>query len=348
MKGKDFSDTLLPKGMLMKSIRTLKRVMTFRLLFMVLLTGLVILLKEPLNCPAQTPAEYAEKPSQGPDQGPAPQNLPKKIASLTPRGWEIFDKVKQFTPQNLYEQIDGRAEFFLAYDIIRMTFASFIHNDNQGQFIDLSIYDMGSSTNAFGVFSGERSPGETPVRLGRKGYRSDANFFIWKGRYYIRIIASESTDEFQKIGMDLARKVTGFLVDAGDSVWGLLALPRADRVPGSVQYVKVDAMGLDFMKETYMARYRKKNAMVTAFLSRRDTPETAKEVVSRYKEYARKYGKRVDRIKQDGVELTICDMGGDFDVIFQKGRFVGGVSSVDGPTLALQTAIDLWNQLPKE
>lgn len=332
----------------MESARILKRVMAQWLPLLVLVTGLAILLKEPLSCPAQTPTEYAEKPSQEPGQGPPPQNLPKKIASLAPRGWEIFDKVKQFTPRNLYEQIDGRAEFFLAYDIIRMTFASFIHNDNEGQFIDLSIYDMGSSTNAFGVFSGERSPGETPVRLGRKGYSSDANFFIWKGRYYIRIIASDSTDEFKKIGMDLARQVTDLLVDAGDSVWGLSALPQTDRVPESERYVRVDAMGLDFMKETYMARYRKENATVTAFLSRRDTPETARAIVSRYKEYARKYGERVDRIKQDGVELTICDMGGDFDVIFQKGRLVGGVSSVDDPTLALRAAIDLWNQLPHE
>jgi hypothetical protein len=328
--------------------KILKRVMALRLLLLALVTGLAILPKEPISCLAQTPTEYAEKPSQEPAQSPAPQDLPKKIASLAPRGWETFDKVKQFTPKNLYEQIDGRAEFFLAYDIIRMTFASFINNANEGQFIDLSIYDMGSSTNAFGVFSSERSPGETPVRLGRKGYRSEANFYIWKGRYYIRIIASESTDEFKKIGTDLARKVTGLLVDAGDSVWGLSALPRADRVPESERYVRVDAMGLDFMKETYMARYRKENATVTAFLSRRDTPETARAVVSRYKEYARKYGEKVDHIKQDGVELAICDMGGDFDVIFQKGRMVGGVSSVDGPTLALRAAIDLWNQLPHE
>ena len=334
--------------MLMKSARILKRVMALWLLLLVLVTGLAIQLKEPLSCSAQTPTEYAEKQSQETARGPAPQHLPKKIASLAPKGWEIFDKVKQFTPQSLYDQIDGRAEFFLAYDIIRMTFAGFINNANEGQFIDLSIYDMGSSTNAFGVFSGERSPGETPVPLGRKGYRSGANFYIWKGRYYIRIIASESTDEFKKIGMDLAGQVTGFLVDAGDSVWGLSALPRAGRVPGSERYVKVDAMGLDFMKETYMARYRKGDATVTAFLSRRDTPETAKTVVSHYREYAQKYGERADRIEQNGVELTICHMGGDFDVIFQKGRLVGGVSSVDGRTLALQAAIDLWNQMRHE
>ena len=256
----------------------------------VLIAGLTILLEVPSSCPAQAPTESVTKLSQEVDQGPEPQDLCKKMASFVPKGWEIFDRVKQFTPQNLYDQIDGRAEFFLAYDIIRMTFACFISLANVSQFVDLSVYDMGSSANAFGVFSSERSPGETPVRLGRKGYRSGASYFIWTGRYYIRIIASESSEELNKIGMELARKLIGFLADSCEPVWELSALPKMNRVPDSEQYVKVDAMGLDFMRDTYLARYRTENVTVTAFLSKRDTPEAAKTVVSLYQEYAREYG----------------------------------------------------------
>ena len=62
----------------------------------------------------------------------------------------------QFGPENLYEQINGRAEYYLAYDVIGMTFASFDKSTDNSIFINLSIYDMGTPTNAFGVFSGER------------------------------------------------------------------------------------------------------------------------------------------------------------------------------------------------
>jgi len=323
----------------------MKPVLGLWLLVLALATGLPALFKEPQSCLAQSVTKHAGKPSQKLVKDPTSQVLSQKIASLTPKGWEIFDKIKHFTAQNLYERINGRAEFFLAYDMIRMTFASFISKSNKGQFIDLSIYDMKTPTNAFGVFSGERAPGELPVRLGRAGYRSDANFFIWKGRYYIRIISSGSTQEFKKIGMDMARTVTGFLQDSGEPVWGLAALPRVDRVPGSVQYVKVDAMGLDFMRDTYLARYQKGKVTLAVFLSRRDTPETAKGVVRRYAKYARKYCKGVDRIRKGPVELVICDMGGNYDIIFQKGRLVGGVSSVDDRTLAMQVAIDLWKKV---
>ncbi len=273
------------------------------------------------------------------------QGLPEVVTGLTPKGWEIFDEVKQFTPESLYEQINGRAEFFLAYDVIRMTFASFINSADTGKFIDLSVYDMGTPTNAFGVFSAERSQGEPPLDLGRAGYRSYTNYYIWKGQYYIRIIASHTTGDFQRIGMDLAQKMTDFLPDSGEPVWGLTALPQADMVPGSVQYFKVDAMGLDFMRNTFMAQYRKGASIVTAFLSRRDSKKYAEATVDLYAEYAKQYGKGVAHLTSDDVKLISCDMGGSYDVVFRKGRQVGGVLSVESQSLAVQAATDFWRQL---
>jgi hypothetical protein len=38
-------------------------------------------------------------------------------------------------------------------------------------------------------------------------------------------------------------------------------------------------------------------------------------------------------------------MGGSFDVIFHKGRLMGGVSSVEDRGLAIRVAIELWQQL---
>ena len=279
----------------------------------------------------------------------ASQSLPEIVAGFTPKGWQIFDEAKQFSPENLYEQINGRASFFLAYDMIKMTYVSFVKNSDEiTKFINLSIYDMGKPTNAFGVFSAERSEGESPLDLGRAGYRSDANYFIWKGQYYVRIINSEVTDELQRIGMDLAQKMTAFLTDSGEQVWGLAALPLKDQVSGSVQYFKVDAMGLEFMRNTYIAEYRKSGTKVTAFLSRHDSAESARGNLDRYAEFAKKYGKGVDRLRVGGVKLVSCDMGGSYDVVFHKGRLMGGVSSVEDRGLAIRVAIELWQQLRLE
>jgi hypothetical protein len=278
----------------------------------------------------------------------ASRNLVQRIDEFTPAGWQIFGAAKQFGKENLWEQINGRASFFLAYDMVRMTFVSFVNRTNESQFIDLSIYDMGNPTNAFGVFSSERSQEAPPVGLGRAGYRSDASYFIWKGRYYIRIISSETTDMFKQTGMALARRVTNTLADSGEPVWGLTALPSADRIPQSVRYIKINAMGMDFMHDTYTADYRKGDKIVTVFLSKYDTARSARETVIRYIEYANNFGEGVDEVTVNGVKLVTCNMGGMYDMVFHKGKLMGGVSSVEDRDLAVGSAIELWKQLPQD
>ena len=267
-------------------------------------------------------------------------------AGLTPEGWEIYDKVMQFTAENLYEQIDGRAEYYIAYDVIGLTFASFDKSTDKSISINLSIYDMGTPTNAFGVFSGERSIGAPRIELGRDAYRSGANYYIWKGRYYVQIIAIDTVNILKQVGLDMAERLANVLQDTGEPVWGLTVLPEANRVSQSVQYFLVDAMGLDFMRNTYMAQYTKGDVVVTTFLSQRDSQEIAQATVAQYVEHANKYGEGVKSQTIDDVELVSCDMNGSYDVVFQKGNLVGGVSMVEEQSLAVQAAIDLWRQLP--
>lgn len=276
------------------------------------------------------------------DQTSDTQNLSDLVAELTPDRWNVFEGVKIFSAENLYEQINGRAELYLAYDVISLTIATFEKKSDIGEFIELSIFDMGNPTNAFGIFSVERSQGEKALDLGRASYRSDSNAYIWKGKYYIAIVASDTTEELRLLGLDLAHRVISFLTDSGDPVWGLSALPQENRVPDSVQYFKVDAMGLDFMQNTYTAKYCKDDAEITAFLSQQSSFDSALDSLERYAKHAAKYGRGSERMTKNGIEFVLCDMHDSFDVIFQKGRLVGGVLSVMDQDEALEAAADLW------
>ena len=282
------------------------------------------------------------------DYATSPKRLAMIVNNLTPEYWRIYDKVAHFTAENLYEQINGRAEYYLAYDVIGMTFASFEKSTDKSRFIDLSIYDMGTPTNAFGVFSGERSLEVPRLKLGRDAYRMGANHYIFQGQYYIQITAADNTDELQQVCMDLATRVTDLLQDSGQPVWGLTALPKANRVPQSVQYFLVDALGLDFMRNTYTAKYYKGKSIVSILLSQQDSPESARKTIAQFKEHANLYGKGVDILSVDGIELVSCDMDGSYDVIFQKGRLVAGVTEVEDKRLAVEATIDLWKQLQTE
>ncbi|MBW2409962.1 MAG: hypothetical protein JRF72_09215, partial [Deltaproteobacteria bacterium] len=56
-----------------------------------------------------------------PGQPGASRSLVQRVDLFTPPGWQIFGSAKQFGKENLWEQINGRASFFLAYDMVRMT-----------------------------------------------------------------------------------------------------------------------------------------------------------------------------------------------------------------------------------
>lgn len=289
-----------------------------------------------------------DPPDSKPDLTSKVQSITDTLAEFTPPGWEIFDKVKIFTAENLYQHINGRAELYLAYDVKNLTAATLENKSDIGKFIELSIYDMNTPTNAFGIFSVERFQDEPALDLGRKSYSSDSSIFIWQGNHYITIVTSDTSGEIRKLSLDLARNVTALFTDSGEPVWGFTALPQKNRVPDSVKYFKVDALGLDFLPNTFTASYRRTGVEITVFLSKQNSPDEAQDCVERYSEFAKRYGRGSQSLTREGIELIVCDMDGSFDVVFRIDRLVGGVQSVVHRSTALEATVELWKHIDRE
>lgn len=267
-----------------------------------------------------------------------------RLMDIAPAGWRLTEPVQRYRPLALYEKLDGAAELYLMYNIRNLTFAGFESKNDKSRFLDLFIFDMGNPTNAFGVFSAERLEGQA-IPLGRAAYRSEAHHFVWKGRFYLKVISSQNDPELERLSLALARQAADFLPDDGTPVWGLDRLPSKDQVPDSVKYFKTDALGLGFMQDTYTARYRTGGAEVTLFLSRKPTEAEARQVEERYAQYASTYGQGSEIVNRDGMKATICDMKTAFDAVFRQGRLVAGVFSAPNRALALSAASDLYRWL---
>ena len=326
-----------------------KKLLVFIILVMVSACSQNTFNKQPTASPDKItmPSKISDKigPSNV-NQTSKSQNMVEIASGLVPDNWALVEKVLEFTPENLYEHINGNAELYLAYDVVHLTFGSYLNSSNPNEFIDIFIYDMGSPTNAFGIFSVERFEGEPRVNLGRIAYQSSGSYFIWKGQYYIQVIASDDTEKLRQIGLDMATKTSHALNDSGESVWGLSAFPPEHLIPESIKFFLVDAMGLNFMKNTYTADYQKNGSRLKVFISQQSSLESARTIISQYAEYVQKYGKGIEKLTTDGIDLMACDMGEHYDVIFQKGQLTGGVLSVRDRSIAFKAAMDLWNQIP--
>jgi len=294
--------------------------------------------------PAREPPDLLKQPDdKGPRKSldtvaPTPAGL---LEALAPPGWKTLGDVQQFTADNLYEKINGRAEQYLDYKFRRLTCVSLASIRDSSKLIDVYVFDMGRPAHAFGVYAGERTEGLPAVDLGREGYRADASYFFWKGRYYVQVLAADKGRDLAQAGLAVADALEKRLADDGEPLWGLTALPEADRVPGTVQYFVTDALSLDFLKDTYIAQYNKGGAKVTAFLSRQPSPAAAAETLASYEAHLNKYGKILKREENNAYKLVAGDMGGAFDVVFRQGQLIGGVSMVESRALAEKAARDL-------
>jgi len=295
-----------------------------------------------MRAETKTPPSFAAAPKKS---NTTSTPLARELKAMTPMGWKIVDEIKQFTPDSLYQQIDGRAELYKDYNMVTATFAIFANLSNETQFIELAVYDMDNPTNAFGIFSVERDPAQPSLGLGRGSYGSNGSYYIWRGRYYVQIIGSETTEALRSTARDLAHNLMELLTDSGEPVWGLAVLPSKDRVPNSEKYFRVNAMGMRFLANTYVAQYRKNNRRVTFFLSEQDNTELARATLTEYIKFAEEFGEGAENLTVSGLDLMVFDMLGAYDVVLQEGRRIGGVSSVEDRKLAIQVGIDLWKQI---
>jgi hypothetical protein len=267
------------------------------------------------------------------------------LEGLSKDGWTLYDRVLEFTPDSLYEQINGRAELYLSYDVVSLAHATFDNVDDPALSLSLSIYDMGSPQMAFGIYSVERSTGEELIDLGRAAYRSNADLYVWHGQYYIRAISTHTGDKSRSTNLEWVRRIVAALPDSREAVPGLESLPGDGLIPDSVRYFKIDAMGLDFMTDTFTAQYAGPAGPYAVFVSPAASPKAAVDVVERYGEHAERYGRgnRMERVGE--ADYVVCDMGGVFDVVSTKGHRVCGVTDVEDRDRALAAAVEFCQAL---
>ena len=120
-------------------------------------------------------------------------------------------------------------------------------------------------------------------------------------------------------------------------LWGLAMLPAKNRIDDTVQYLMVDALGLDFLTNAFMAQYRDGEAEFTAFVARCKSADNAAEVLAKYKAHFEEFGDTAEPAKIEGAAVMFADAGGgDFDGACQVGDIVAGVTAVKGRDAAVR------------
>lgn len=257
-------------------------------------------------------------------------------------------EVRRFNADTLYEKINGKAQLYLSYNFVELTFTTYVAGESS---LDVYVYDMGQADNAFGIYKAEEGEDAEAVEIGAGGYASGASIFFWKGKNYVNILAGgedaghagqEGGSGSQKeIALKLAAAIADQIKSAGQSLWAEQILPQADRVAGSFEFRKSDAFGLDFLKDVFSAQYKVADKDLTLFVMREASPDKAAEVLSQYEAFGAKYGQVLESTETAGAKVILIESSGTYDVVFCKDQYFGGVTAAEDKDAA-KDAVMKW------
>ncbi|MDR3181101.1 MAG: hypothetical protein LBT61_04125, partial [Prevotellaceae bacterium] len=245
---------------------------------------------------------------------------PAQLRAYLPEveGWTIADKVESFTPENLYDRINGAADAFLACNFAEMTQLSY-NRINSDAYITIQCYRHDTPPDAYCIYAGERFPDAEFLAIGAEGYREPQMLNFLSGNVYVKMEthdkSAEANEAMEKIARTLSEKI-----DAASALPALLQqLPEANKVERSELYVSQSFLAHKFLHSAYMAQYREGGNEYRQFIIDAGTPEAAKQMIKEYLAFAKQ-----DIEPKEKELITINDRyNGRVDVTW-NGRYITG------------------------
>lgn len=159
-----------------------------------------------------------------------------KVYNLLPSdigGWKKSDLPIIYTQDTLYDYINGGAELYIAYNFREVLSVKYENEKNSEIIID--FFDMGSSYDAYGIFSQGRE--KEDGLLGQGSEYSSGLLSFWKDRYFISILAYPETEEKKDIVLALGKILENSIPLIGDTPPILKLLPEKNLISESVRYL---------------------------------------------------------------------------------------------------------------
>lgn len=255
----------------------------------------------------------------------AQAQTPAEIRSWIPpiEGWTISENVEVFTPENLFDRINGAAPLFIENNFREMTSVEYIKGDDR---ITIQAYRHATPEDTFGMYSSERSTGMEFFPFGAEAQGDDQSMYFFAGNIYVKMWsnASENVAQMlQTIASTLANKI------APDAAYPTVvkAFPENGKVPHTETYITSNYIGHEFLKGVYTSMYEMDGQTFQAFVIDAKTKEGAREILNKYFAFTKQ------PLDFDEGSLTIKDrFNGDIEVVWH-GRYIAGIFSENGDTI---------------
>jgi hypothetical protein len=214
-------------------------------------------------------------------------------------GFRQLGQARHYTKENLYEHVNGHAEYFISAGFAGLTVTEYITSGSgatQAE-IQTEIFDMGKSIQAFGVLADESGENAAPVSVGAMGFKTSGGISFIKGRYYVKITAYSPEAPVLKFAKGFADTIS----PEKGSFQVFSKFPNLGKIERT-RFVKESYRGLDFLHNVIEREYSASDKKIKVALVTGSGQEM-KSLLSSFLDYFRKYAIPYEKLEKSGKEV---------------------------------------------
>jgi hypothetical protein len=168
-----------------------------------------------------------------------------------PAGLVVSGEMAVYSPEKLWDHIDGAAQAYIDYGVAETATVSFQKLGAQLPRITVDLHRMAEPKGAFGIFSMERSGKGKEVEIGSGSSMEKGMLIFWKGDSYARIVSDASRDTT----IALANALAAILPERDEEMPMLGYFLQKDRLPDGDGYTAISFEGIRHLNDIWTAAY---------------------------------------------------------------------------------------------
>jgi len=163
------------------------------------------------------------------------KNKQMELRDLLPmeiHGWKVAEEDREFNPEIIFDYIDGAGEVYRSYNFEKLLSRHYFKKGQPEIFAD--VFDMGTSADAFGVFTHDLE-GED-LGIGQGSTYNGGLLSFWKDRFFLSLYAEEETAQAKKALIALGKSIADSIPRNGEKPRIVSLLPEEGLLEKSIHY----------------------------------------------------------------------------------------------------------------
>jgi hypothetical protein len=255
-------------------------------------------------------------------------------------GWKMAETVQTFSPETLYDYINGASDLYLTYDFQELQVGEYTREDKASVIVE--IYRHKTPTQAFGIYSQERMANADFLDIGAQGYYEDKNLNFLNGPNYVKISSAKTGADDREILIQFAKKISASLGSHKTLPVLLASFPDEGKVKNTEKFIGKNFLGYSYFHSAFTVDYNLSGQKFQLFLMLGESTDDCRNRLQ-------KYFQQVKRPPEQIVEkrYEISDPYHGSVEIFCVGKYIGGTLNLPPSPLRGKYLSAMEARLPK-